>query len=413
MKRFFVALIILFLISPLVAGCQRNYVPEKRNVVFIIVDTLRADRLGCYGYKRNTSPNIDKFAAGAELFENHHSHSPWTMPSIASIITSLVPRDHGITNWQQPLDEKFLTLAEYLKANGYYTHCIASHTVFKPRFHFDQGYDNYDISVLEKGYPSTVTTSQEISDRAIEALNGMADKPFFLFLHYFDPHNDYLPHAKFDFGKTPSDLYDGEIAFTDHHIGRFLDALFASKFVENTIVIFTADHGEEFHDHGGTKHSKTLYEEVLHTPLIIKAPGIKPAGIRTRVAETDIGPTLLTMLGLPIPANFSGKSFQILKNTLRPMKNRVIFSETKREADKQGIIKGPWKLIHDREKNSWELYHLIKDRMEQQNLFSNNQKVSERLKYDLNAHYEVPRAQVKEEKLPDDILDSLKKLGYL
>ncbi|HPQ68656.1 MAG TPA: sulfatase [bacterium] len=410
------SLLIFFLAAallPAALGCSSP--PVKHNIVLILVDTLRADHLGCYGYQRPITPNIDKLAKESTLFEQAFSHSPWTMPSVASIMTSLPPRDHGITNWKQPLAERHLTLAEQLRKDGYATAAVVSHFIFEPKYNFNQGFDFFDYSVLEKGHPKKIHSSGEVSDIAIKQLDelGESNKPFFLWLHYFDPHNDYLKHEGYDYGNEPVDLYDSEIAFTDHHIGRVLQKLDNLGLHDKTIVVFMADHGEEFRDHGGTRHSRTLYNEVLRIPLMIRAPGFSPQRIKTTVKESDLAPTLLTLIGQQTPKAFSGKTFTIKGNKIKVDTPRTVFAETFRMARKKGVVHQNWKLIHDLKKKRFQLFNLETDPIEKVNLFKSNQQMAGKLKQMLRDHYKVKRAKVEEKPLDSDLEEKLRSLGYI
>lgn len=400
-----------------VGGCKNKTeappAENQWNIVFVVVDTMRQDHLGCYGYKRPTTPNIDRLARQSVVFENAYSHSPWTMPSVASMFTSLVPRDHGIANWKQPMAPRHLTLAEHLQANGYYTSAYVSHFIFKPKYHFDQGFDRFDYSVLDKGPPKKIHTAKEVSDLAVKELSGSIKEPFFMWLHYFDPHNAYLPHKEFDFGKKSKDLYDGEIAYTDHHFGRVLKKLRQSGLDERTILVVITDHGEEFRDHGGIQHSRTLYDELLRIALIVRVPGLKPGRVPTVVSEMDVAPTLLNLLRLPVPERFKGEPFLVQDGTLTAEGDRVIFAETYRFADKQGLRFGRWKLIHDREKQLFQLFDLQTDPREKKNLFSKRTEMAAKLQKTLAEHYQVARAQVEEQELTDDLKKQLKSLGYI
>ena len=200
----------------LLPACSRGNAPapaptppaaRARNVVLIVIDTLRADHLGAYGHARATSPRIDAFARESAVFERAYSHSPWTMPSVASMFTSLEPKDHGIADWKQPLDRGLLTLAEVLQARGFRTEGYVSHGVLSRLYQFDQGFDVYDASVVEGRLPREITTAREVTDLALQALERPLPEPFFLWVHYFDPHDAYLKHDGHDFGERPIDLH--------------------------------------------------------------------------------------------------------------------------------------------------------------------------------------------------------------
>jgi len=395
-------------------GCRKSTNKVPLNILFIFVDTLRADHVGAYGYERNTTPRLDELAKDAALFERAYSHSPWTMPSAASMFTSLEPRDHGIKDWLQPLSTRHLTLAEHLRDNGYTTEAIVSHITFKEVYNFDQGFEKYDASVLDKGKTKFISTSKEVSDLAVQALEADHDKPFFLWLHYFDPHNDYLPHDGFEFGENDIDLYDGEIAFTDAHIGRVLDKLKEKGLYENTIIVFIADHGEEFRDHGGRKHTNTLYEELIHIPLIIRVPGFKPQRIETIVTESDVAPTLCKLAGVPIPEQFKGIPLVYGNKSFEDKNNRVVFAETFARGNRKiGVLRDNHKLIHDLKKERFFLFDLDQDPAEKDNLAEKRTDVFQQLLADLKEHNTIQPADVENIEIPENIMKELQSLGYI
>ncbi len=388
-------------------------ISNTENVVLIIVDTLRADHLGTYGYSRDTSPNIDRLAAKSTVFETAYSHSPWTMPSIASILTSLPPRDHGITNWKQPLALKHTTIAERLLERGYHTEAFVSHVILRPSYQFNQGFKNYDTTVLKLGDPKRITTSRELSDRFIKSLDSEIEQPFFAWLHYFDPHGDYIAHENIDFGEREIDLYDAEIHYTDEQIGRVFDALERRDLWKNTSVIFVADHGEEFGDHGRREHTNTLYEELLRIPLIVYVPGYQAQRISTIVSESDIAPTICRLLGVPISRDFTGEAFEIGFDRLYAPRNRTIFAETRRHADKRGIRQDQWKYIEDIKGQKNYLFDIAADPYERRNLAKQRPGISKRLQSAIDNHYSLNHIDAEEHAMDDVLREQLESLGYL
>jgi arylsulfatase A-like enzyme len=388
-------------------------VGERTNVVFIVVDTTRADHIGSYGYRRDTTPHIDRLAEKSTVFEQAYSHTPWTMPSVASLFTSLPPRDHGIVKWEQPLALEHLTLAEHLQAHGFLTAGFVSHLIFFPEYRFNQGFEHYDVSVLREGDPVELTTSREISDLAIRWLREEAHDPFFLWLHYFDPHGVYLQHEPYVWGDQAIDRYDSEIRHTDEQIGRVLSSLETLGMADDTIVVVVADHGEEFGDHGGIRHSKTLYDEVVRIPLVIYVPGFSPRRIDTIVSESDVAPTLCRLLGLPVPASFAGRAFAFDDDSFRVEEHRTVFMETLRLADKRGVRDGRWKLVIDRETGARMLFDLARDPGEKRNMTAERADVVARLERAIAEHYAQGRTQVDEHELSEPLREQLEALGYL
>ncbi|MCC6157557.1 MAG: sulfatase [Deltaproteobacteria bacterium] len=403
--------------SLIATGCgklrETVSIDRQPNVVLIMIDTLRADHLGVYGYSRPTSPNIDRFAADAVVFDRMHAVSPWTMPSTASIFTSLPPRDHGITEWENPLEERFLTLAEHLQSSGYKTEAIVSHVIFRPRYGFNQGFDRFEALVLGKGKSRLITSSREVTDRAIKAVDRGGREPFFLWVHYFDPHNNYLRHEEFDFGKKKVDLYDGEIAYTDKHIGRLLDHLRKTGRFKDTVIAIIADHGEEFGDHGGTWHSRTLYEEVLRVPFILRAPGFSPGRVDTVLWQLDVAPTILSLLNVAPPPSFQGRVIEHAEGRFIKGADRTVFAETYRFADKRAVFHENRKYIEDREAKKTELFDLGEDPKEQNNVVDAQPERAAALRAMLEEHHTRARAKISSNPIPGELAEELKSLGYL
>ncbi len=393
---------------------QRGMPPtEPADILLIIVDTIRADHLGLYGYDRPTSPHLDRFAAQATVFERAYTHAPWTAPSIASILTSLTPRDHGITSWRQPLPAQSLTLAEHLQGIGYRTEAIISHQILRKKYNFNQGFDVYNTEVLAEGRPHAVSTADRITDLALARLAAPRDQPLFLWLHYFDPHYEYIVHPDFPFGKEERiDRYDSELAWTDHHLGRLLEGAAELGFTENAVIAIIGDHGEEFQDHGSWQHSNQLYEEVMRVPLIIAAPWLRAGRVDAVVPEIDLAPTLLSLAQVPAPEAFTGQAMPVHRRRLAPI-DRPVLMETFRYADKRALVDGDWKFIRDLKANTQELYNLNEDPSEVTNLIESATEERERLQAQLDAYYAEGRRLAGETELSEQETERLRALGYI
>ena len=286
------------------AACERS--PEQPNLLLIAVDTLRADHLGAYGYGRPTSPAIDALLAESVLFEDVQSSSAWTLPSFASLMTSLHPATHGCRNFHSGLSASRTTLAEILAEAGYETGAVVSHTFMDERYGLHQGFDDYDQDLVEIDMSRSheAVTSPAVLERAtawLEARSG--ERPWFLWAHFFDPHEPYRRHPGVTerFGDTPLDRYDGEIAFTDAHIGKLLERADAEARGRETVVVFVTDHGEEFGEHGLFGHGRSLHREVTRLALGIRAPGVAAKRVAEPVHAVDLLPTLLELLAVPAP----------------------------------------------------------------------------------------------------------------
>ncbi len=313
-------------------GCRcRSASPPPTNLVLLTVDTLRADRLGCYGYSRDTSPELDRLAAEGTLFEAAYVQRGSTWPSLTSILTSQHPVTHGVRENGMPLGSGPATLAESLLGRGYSTHAVLTNS-------YQQAWRGFESVVPVEEKPQ----DQVAADRAIDWLRTGAVEPFFLWIHMVAPHDPYAPPADHDrFGDPgyggrvdggsisttrimfgldtpqPADLerlqslYDGEVAFSDAMIARVLGALEERSFLDHSLVVATSDHGEELLDHHDYFfHHASVYEGVLRVPLILWQPGVVPAGRRegTVVQSIDIAPTVLELLDVPVPTGFDGRS---------------------------------------------------------------------------------------------------------
>jgi arylsulfatase A-like enzyme len=326
------------------------------NLLLIAVDTLRADHLGAHGYERPTSPHIDRFFSEAIVFDDAHSTSSWTLPAFASLMTSTYSSTHECWQFESQLDSSFTTLAEVLRGAGYHTAAVTSHTFLGSSYGLGQGFEDYDESLIRALRRSHLAiSSPPVTKRALAFLDRQAHmeerRPWFLWAHYFDPHKHYNEHPGVtgEFGSENVDLYDGEIAFTDAHIGQLLDRLSSTGFVDDTVVVIMADHGEEFGDHGGANHGLTLFREVERVPLAIRVPGLPPRRVTDTVSLVDFMPTILDLLEIETPkAPMAGRSLLALMRGGR-MASRGALLESRlrlrRDANLEAYVTGRWKLI--------------------------------------------------------------------
>jgi arylsulfatase A-like enzyme len=383
---------------------------EHLNVMIIAVDTLRPDHLGCYGYPRHTSPCIDELADQGVLCENAMSHSPWTLPSFASVFTSLYPTQHGAVQLGNGLRSSFPTLAEILKAHGYTTGAVINAPTLKPANRVNRGFDFYDT------VPRGTRVADGTTTDVLAWIDGAKDRPFFMFAHYFDPHLPYAPPAPYDrmfdcdyrgrignsfdaegfaeekskrFSQmevlTPEDwnhirsLYDGEIVFTDTEIARLLRGLEERGLRQNTLIVFLSDHGEEFYDHGGFGHGHSLYSELITVPLIFSLPGRFAAGVRLtrQVRLVDVAPTILDVLEVGPTPGFEGVSLKPLlegkgaveASTTRLLPPDAALAEaTTLGPEKKSITSYPWKLIYNMGTQERTLFNLEEDPEERHDL---------------------------------------------
>ena len=341
------------------AACSADRDAPPRNLLFIAVDTLRADHLGAYGYGRDTSPRIDAFLESAVTFDDAHSSSSWTLPAFASMMTGLHSSSHGCWKINSVLGQANTTLAEVLAEAGFATAGVVSHVFLRAERGLAQGFESWNEElVFAMNESHEAISSPPLTERALTLLDELADadRPWFLFVHYFDPHSVYHAHPRFPFGADAIGRYDSEIAFTDEHVGRLLDRLGELDLEDETIVVFVADHGEEFGDHGRIGHGETLFVEVARVPMAIRVPGYTPRRVSDTVSVVDLMPTLLEVLDVRDAAG-SGVSGRNLVPLLsgadgrgpgRLLESRL---DKRLDADLEGWVTPRWKLIVEREKN--------------------------------------------------------------
>jgi choline-sulfatase len=418
-----VALLVVALLP--LSGCSGDDGPP--NLLLITVDTLRPDHLGYHGYDRDTSPVIDNLAAGGVVFENSYSQSGWTLPSIATILTGHYPKDHGATDFHWSLDVKLPTLAGTLRRNGYDTHGYVSHVMLTPTYGIADGFASYDYSVLNAGDPHDVATAQELTNLALAGLK-KAKKPWFVWVHYFDPHFEYLAHPAFSrFGNSETGRYDQEIAHTDFHIGRLLEGI---PDADNTVIVFTSDHGEEFGEHDGVFHY-TLHDEVMRVPLVIKSPFLGAGRDESITEQVDLLPTMLGLLGVSPPDGLPGRD---LFACTAPGEEAVFIERDRPPPWKQrGVIHNGLKLVlieradlesippasrgtHVPVTNvsaGMYLFDLATDPGEKQNIFDASDPRALELLGLMTTHFSERKYQEAGVELDDDLIKKLRSLGYI
>jgi arylsulfatase A-like enzyme/Flp pilus assembly protein TadD len=312
-------------------GCNRiaatGPAPKRPNLLLVTIDTLRADHVGCYGAQGARTPVLDRLAAEGARFTTAIASAPLTLPSHASILTGLYPPHHGVRyNGISRLDPSFETLTERLRDGGYATGAVVGSYVLAAKYGLDQGFAHYDDDTRSRGDPAERPAS-EVSDGALAWLAG-AERPFFLWVHYYDPHERYAPPEPFAsrFAGRP---YDGEIAYVDSELGRLLAALAARGELDETLIAVTADHGESLGEHAEITHSYTLYDAVLAVPLVFRGPGV-PAGrvVEGVVRTVDVAPTLSALLGLAPSGESDGADLSPLWSGSRTAADGIAFAET-------------------------------------------------------------------------------------
>jgi arylsulfatase A-like enzyme/Tfp pilus assembly protein PilF len=307
----------------LVPGCRRSATTpssaERPNVLLVTIDTLRSDRLGCYGHAAASTPALDALAARGVRFETAIVHVPLTGPSHASILTGLGPLGHGFReNAGFVLPSQARSGAEDFRRAGYRTAAFVSAFPLDRRFGFDRGFDVYDDHLPKGNDPRRTPYVERFADATTDAVlrwletpaAGEPGRPFFLWVHYYDPHAPYEPPGDFAarFRTAP---YDGEVAFADQQLGRLLRALGERGLLERTLVLAMSDHGEGLGDHGEATHGLFVYDSTLKVPFIVAGPGVATGRVAPTVARgIDVLPTLLDYAGLPLRSEIEGRSLR-------------------------------------------------------------------------------------------------------
>lgn len=388
-------LVILFITTALIwtfifkkkekLAIERN---PNSNILLITVDTLRADRVGIYGYPKAETPHMDKLGKKGMVFKKTITSVPLTLPSHSSIFTGTYPLYHRVrNNGNYSLSQDIVTLAEILKEKGYETSAFVGSFVLDSRFGLDQGFDHYSDQVKEtKGAWYAERQADDVYSDFAKWLNEYSQNKFFSWVHFWDPHMEYNPPEPFK--SKYEDPYDGEIAFVDTYIGKILDFLKKEKIFKNTLIVFTSDHGEAFGEHVELGHSLFCYNENIHVPLFFTAQGYLPSNvsINLRVNLIDIMPTILDFLDMNIPEYVQGVSlFSLLNRKTKPGRNFYLESmyplEDLGAAPVIGILSGDYKFI-DLPKP--ELYNLNKDFGEKRNLVEKQRKKTQTLRKKLN-----------------------------
>jgi len=461
-------------------------------VLLVSIDTLRADHLGLYGYPRFTSPTLDMLGAEGAVFEDASATAPWTLPSHTTMLTGLTPRTHQVVTFSTSLDPETPTLAGRLREQGWKTGAaVSTGWLRRERYNVTKDFEHY-IYVETK--PWRRAPSTWITDRAIEWISESEDdQPIFLFLHYFDVHGDYVSEPEYEamfvgpyegpadgtswqllmsylepeyielckkdfdqekcgFGKGDGekliddefvrpefdtrdiahlvDLYDAGIRQMDTEIGRLLAFLRKSGLTDETLLVVTSDHGEEFHEHGRLDHFLSTHQEVLRVPLLMRGPGI-PAGLRVDapVSLVDLVPTLLELSGAPTAPETEGRSLVPLLEGSDDdaFRARALFGEAPGGLTYENITPGifpvirsvrrdNWKLVHDSKKAAYALYDLATDPLETIDRSEEKSALAAALAEELGRRYDgfTPGAleNANIELTPEEI-EELRALGYV
>lgn len=328
---------LLFLL--LVLGTSIVAQAEAPNIIFITVDTTRADRMDFLGSKRGLTPNLDVLAKQGVVFEKAYSQAPLTPVSHATIFTGTYPQFHTVTDFGHPLPSLLPFVPEILHKSGYHTAAFIGSLILDPKASmapgFDRGFDLFDAGYHVKRdpdqsrYESIERRGMDVVSHAIAWLKNNRQSPFFIWVHLYDPHAPYDAPPPYD--KRFSDPYDGEIAYADAALGKLFDYLRQRGIYDRALIAMMSDHGESLGAHGESMHGIFLYDETIHVPLLFKLPGELLAGRRVtaRVRLVDVAPTLLSMLSLPLPPTFQGQSLvPLMKPSQKPLAELPAYAET-------------------------------------------------------------------------------------
>jgi arylsulfatase A-like enzyme len=411
---------------------------EDINVLFILIDTLRSDRLSSYGYDRQTSPILDYLAGTGLRFQNHRAQSSWTKTSMASLWTGLYPIRTDVLQHNDALPDEAFTPAEAFQEAGYVTAGIWRNGWVAPNFGFSQGFEVYMTPAVKQA-PAVLRreavagridgTDIDLVFAASEFLWTHRDEKWFLYLHLMDVHQYISTDETAIFGNTYSDAYDNSILWTDSQIGVVLGELYRLGLEDRTLVVVVSDHGEAFGEHGSEGHGRDLHQEVVGTPFIISFPfKLSPAGLVVAQTENiDVWPTLLDMVGLPSvnhPAD--GKSqLPLLLGELTSPPEDVGFAMLDRNWGQVGegtdlviaVREGPLRLLHHPNKPETNgLYNIQMDPTEQRNLAEQQQKSVEQmtqLAEDHNAQSSLWEGGAPQVELDEMHLRQLRAIGYV
>ncbi len=412
-----------------------NKPASRPNIIVILVDTLRADHLGAYGYSRDTSPNFDKLAKDSQLFTRAIASSSWTVPSVASLLSGLNPSGHMTTPVRErpkalKIGDRYPdaidSMPEIFLKNGYQTAAITTNPWITKDFGFDQGFQTLDF--FSRARAEKVIKSAK---KRIDILQKKPD-PFLLYMHFLDPHSPYTPPAAYEkmFVDAKMDrqydernqrkinLYDAEIRYFDDQLGEFIRFLKEKNIYDDTVIVFVSDHGEAFDEHGNGGHGYQLHIEEVHIPLTIKAPGFSGEN-RDTVSHIDVLPTLLKMAGIEVPATLPGLALNdkkalsarssVLSELYRVKRQRSV---TTPEGTRLIVSMGDTKKPTD-EMTTKGTYDLDTDPYELNPIHDENLTRDLRGRLETALQESVPQAEAAEVPMDEKTMKTLETLGYL
>ena len=453
-------------------GRAEPVAPQAPDIIFILIDTLRADRVGAFGNRRGLTPFLDSLAARGVVFQHTYAQSSWTSPSIASLLTSRFVSQHGVVSPFSVLQKTEDTFPEALRRSGYMTAGFVANDLMYAEFGVAQGYDHYEAfptQPTDAGLPITVP-ARVLNDAALGWLGKRAAKaresrrPYFVYLHYMDVHSPYAPSPEameHVLGSPPwpdvkevndtfllsmkepvepralrqiEDTYDAQVLTLDRQLAQFFEALESRGLLEHAAIVVTADHGEEFKEHGLISHGNTLFNEVTHVPLVVVPPWRRSRRDVSRVASViDVAPTVLELAGADRPAPFEGQSLRAelgdaswgatVLRWLRTPRSRdagTALSELPRSIvtpyrrHSRALVHGDEKLVEDVDGKD-VFFDLATDPGERApaQLPAERQKALRELRDTLTAGTERNRSGEQRRELDQETRDRLRALGYI
>ena len=425
--------------------------PGRPNVVLYVIDTLRADHLGAYGYPRPTSPRIDELARSGVRFTRAVAQSSWTLPSIASILTGRTPAGHGAVGPETAIGDEVPTLPEMLRDAGYVTAGFVTNYLGSGVFGLDRGFTTYRF-YRERGErrASVYLGSDALARRVLRWLAHGPREPFFLYVHATDPHFPYRPPPRYarpflsvpaarrlpaliedvrplhngrdEWGARPvslraadlevlRDAYDGDVRMADAQFGRIVDALAARGLLDRTLIVLTSDHGEEFLEHGGVAHGQTLYAESVHVPLVVRLPGGRDGdrSSETLAQHVDDVPTVLDVAGIAAPPGLAGVS--LVGAPAPTVEAYAALSLGPFALD--ALVGDGWKVIRDRSRRvdrRFEVYETDRDPGDHMDVAADAPVL---VGYARSRLQEIAAAPRSGPRVPEDRLERLRALGYV
>lgn len=370
------------------------------NLILVTFDALRADHTGFMGYSRPTSPRLDAFASESVVFERAYSQDSGTGPSLWSLMTGKTPFQVELVRpdrFPPAIGPGEQLLSELLERAGYATAAVLCGDVFgTPHWNLRRGFDEYgDVCVGHARDQAPIVRA-----RALSTVRRFSRKePFFIWIHFYDPHGPYADHPGIGFGDQPMDNYDEEIRYTDAAFGELLDGLASADLGRRTFIAVTADHGEGFGKHGPDPHARNLYRNVTHVPLLLHGPGIAPRRVAEPVAMADLFPTLLDLAAVPVPEVSTMASQAPVLFGAAPDAERIVFQEnsySRPRRDTKGAIWGRWHMITDLTTGVDELYDVLADPDELNDRVGEDEEAETRLRRELRAFVTTTR-------VPDDL----------